>query len=129
MKYAALAIAMAMIILATNASAQGKGNGYGNGPGKGEPNIEKMIELLELSDTQVEQWKEIHEKYKPQFDELKDDENLSRSEKWDSMKEIAEKRDEEIKEILNDEQWDKFTEMRKERRVDMRRNYKRRMME
>jgi len=80
---------------------------------------EKMAEefkvKLDLSDDQVEQWKEINEKYKPEFEILRSD-SLSRREKGRLMRDIMERRDKDIKAMLTEDQVIIYTEMQEEMR-------------
>jgi hypothetical protein len=94
---------------------------------------EKMAEefrvKLKLSDEQVEEWKGINEKYKPEFEALRSD-SLSRMEKGLMLLDIMERRDKDIKAMLTEEQVIIYTEMleeikerRREGRVSDRRSH------
>ena len=78
------------------------------GRGKREPNKEERIERakteLSLSDEQVTQWKEIHEKYESEMKEARE-----------NREELRNKIEQELKAILTEEQQAKFEEMKKKR--------------
>ena len=83
-------------------------------PGNGKPpSLEEKIERakthLNLSDSQVAQWKAIHEKYE---DDMK---SARRSESSEKSKAFREKIDKELNAILDEEQKKKFTEMKENR--------------
>lgn len=71
-------------------------------PPSPEQMLEKMTEELTLSEEQVASWQAIHEKY---GDEMKS-----------NGREIRPKLEADIKEILTDEQWEKFQEMKPKRK-------------
>lgn len=72
--------------------------------GKVEVKIEEYKERLNLSEDQVTDLKKLRESMKPELDELRNDDEKSRSEKMRAHADIIEKREAEVAKILNQEQ-------------------------
>lgn len=83
---------------------------------KGGDKLEQLKSDLNLSDDQVEQLKDVFEKYKPKMHEVKANESYSDDERREAMKELHAARKEEVKGILTEEQFEKFLAMREQHR-------------
>lgn len=74
--------------------------------------MEKTTKELNLSETQIEQWQAIHEKY---GEELK---TARTSRNRDQLKEVRDKMDTELQAILDEDQLTKFQEMKEKRQSE-----------
>jgi len=78
-------------------------------PGKCDgKQIGKIAEELSLSETQITQMQNLMENFHDKFKSIKEDENLTKDEKREKIMAEHENRKEKTKEILNEEQWEKF---------------------
>ncbi|SDM22009.1 hypothetical protein SAMN05421823_111141 [Catalinimonas alkaloidigena] len=75
---------------------------------------------LNLSDEQVTQLKEVHQKFQPQFQALRQDASMSRQAKMEKMKVLRDQEEAQIKALLTDEQYATYTEKMAERRAERR---------
>lgn len=102
MKKTILIAMMALVVTFTNAQDKRERTGERPSP---EEMIKKATKELDLTDEQVEQWNEIHEKY------AADMEDRSKA------RETRKKMGEELEATLTEEQLEKFKEMRPKRRA------------
>ena len=80
---------------------------------------EKMTKELNLSNDQGQKIKELHERYRNQMKAIKDNSSISQEERMAQVKSLKEKERIELKSILSAEQFEKYSEMRKDNRKDM----------
>ena len=100
------------ILLATNILfAQGRRE---DAKGKAKAKIEEYKERLNLSDEQLADIKEIREKYKPEMQEIRNDEATSKSDKMRAAADVIEKQEAEMAELLTSEQQEEWKEIRAE---------------
>ncbi|WP_370089393.1 hypothetical protein [Ekhidna sp.] len=81
---------------------------------KVEVKIEEYKERLDLTEDQVADLKKLRESMKPELDELRDDDEKSRSAKMRAHADIIEKREAEVAKILNQEQLAELEVIKKE---------------
>lgn len=74
---------------------------------------EKLVEELNLTAEQQEEWEDINQKYKPEYQALKEEAKASRERDKDKYKAVRQEHDAEIEEILTPEQIEKWNEMKK----------------
>lgn len=76
---------------------------------------EKMKTELSLTDDQYTRVKELNDKAAVQQAALRNDSSLSKSEKMTRMKQLRADHDTQLKSILSEEQWTRWTAIRSER--------------
>lgn len=81
---------------------------------RAEVRIEEHKERLNLSEDQVEDLEKLKQEMKPQFEEIKKNESLSRPDKMRAHADLLEERQTEVEKILDDEQLAELEEIRKE---------------
>lgn len=74
-----------------------------------------MYEKLEMTQDQKDRMKKVREEFTAQRNELKENKNLTKEQKLAQIKELREKRQEQVKQILTPEQQIKMAEMRNNR--------------
>ena len=92
-------------------------SGPGEPPHKKQDQAQKLEQMkteLNLTEDQVEQLKAMHEKYKPQRQKIRYNEAMTQDEKKEAMKELNQAKQADLKQILTEQQYIKFTQMRKE---------------
>ncbi len=101
------------------------GRGNGMGPGNFDPQamvdrqIEEMDETLDLSDDQEKQIREIMEENFENMAAMREDMQNSGGGfegMREQMQKVREEQDNKMKEVLSDEQWEKYQVMQEERR-------------
>lgn len=86
-----------------------------------EDQVKDLKQKLELTDEQTDQIKNILEEQREQMEKLRENADGDRSQMRDLFMQVREETDTKIKEILNDEQKEKYDEIQEERRNRMRR--------
>ena len=81
-----------------------------------EERTAQLTEELDLSDSQAKQIKEILTEQQENFSKMRDEFSGDRSEMMMAMREMREEFDGKIKEILDEEQKEKYDELQAERR-------------
>lgn len=81
---------------------------------KAQVKIEEHKERLNLTEEQVADLKSLKEKMKPQFEEIRKDESLTKSDKMRAQADLLDERKEEVEKILDDEQLEELEKIRKE---------------
>lgn len=81
-----------------------------------EKMLARMQESLDLSDEQTTQVKQLQDKYFEKFIALRQDETLSQDEKRSQFKTLRKTQEEELKSILNEDQWAQYQSFQAERR-------------
>jgi len=100
------------ILLAVNILfAQGR---RGEMKNKRRGKIEAYQDRLDLSEGQLNDIKEIKAKYKPEMEEIRNDQTKTRSDKMRAAADVVEKQETEINEILNQEQQEEWKKIRAE---------------
>ncbi|EMR01952.1 Spy/CpxP family protein refolding chaperone [Cesiribacter andamanensis] len=79
-------------------------------------NIDEWASKLDLTASQVTQWKALQEAGKTQMHTLKANTELSREEKKAQMKNLRQQNRAELQKILTTEQWAQYQELRKAER-------------
>ena len=93
---------------------------FGQGPGgprgqRGQGiNLEELKKELSLTDEQIESWKALQEKFRPQMQEIRQDDTLEWEEKREKVRTLMAERQEEVKAMLTEEQLAKLEEIRAE---------------
>ncbi len=72
-----------------------------------------ILEQLDLSREQQKKWKESNKLFRTRLQELKGNENISKREKGQKVKELMEEREAELKTFLTEEQMKKYRELTK----------------
>ena len=88
-----------------------KGQGGPGGGGQREPDYAKLKTELTLTDDQVTSWKALDTQYKAKFEELQKS-TATEEEKRTKMKELKTAKEADLKKILSDEQYTKYTSNR-----------------
>jgi hypothetical protein len=78
---------------------------------------EKAKEELQLSDEQAKQWDKVHQDFFKENQEIMKDESLSNEDKKAKQQNLRKNKDDAIKAILNDDQFAKYLEKKKEMRM------------
>ncbi len=81
---------------------------------KVEIKIAEHKERLNLTEDQVGDLKKLREEMKPQLEEIRKDESLSRSDKMRAHADLLDERDAELEKILDEDQLAELDEIRKE---------------
>jgi len=81
--------------------------------------IQQYKDSLNLTDVQVDSVKAILKELLPKQMELRQNQDMSREERFARMKEINEERNTRLKAVFTDEQFKKFQEMEERRRQRM----------
>ena len=76
--------------------------------------LEEYKERLELTDVQVEDWKVLREKYKPELKSIRSDESKSKADKMRAAADIVEKQQKELADILSENQFAELQIIREE---------------
>lgn len=92
---------------------------------KAKAKIEEQVESLNLNDNQKTQFKEINEKYRLNLESIKNS-NKARFAKFQDLKKLRKEKDEEMKLLLNDEQFKMYKEFQKQNKNKMREEFKKR---
>ena len=71
---------------------------------KAEVRLEEYKDRLNLTDDQLAELKQVKESMKPEFEALKADDSMSRSDKMRAHADLIDKREAEVAKILDDEQ-------------------------
>jgi len=77
--------------------------------------LDRMKIILGLSDDQTEKIKNANDNFRTQLQKFRDDQTLSRTAKRDQFMALAKQRNDDIKSVLTQEQFDKMQELRKQR--------------
>lgn len=80
--------------------------------------LEEYKERMNLNEDQLAKWKEIKKTYRPQLKEIRDNESMERSDKMRAAADVVEKMDNEMKLILNEEQYKELQEIREEMKAE-----------
>lgn len=80
--------------------------------------LEKMKSELELSDQQVADWKALNETLSDQRRELMSDRDMSREDRMAAMQELRAEREAGLSDILSEEQYAKYEQMKMEAREE-----------
>ncbi|WP_306642326.1 Spy/CpxP family protein refolding chaperone [Sanyastnella coralliicola] len=75
----------------------------------------ETIEALQLTETQIAQWDEIHEKYRPERKKIKSESKDDREARREEMKAVREQMDAEIDQILTPDQRKTWAAMKKDK--------------
>lgn len=86
---------------------------------KGKSTIEDQIEFLNLNEDQETLFKEINEKYRLKLERIKNSDN-PRFAKFQDLKKLINEKDDEIKLLLNKEQFKKYKLYQKQNKNKMR---------
>ena len=86
---------------------------------RGRERHAQLVLALELNDGQAEAMREIHEKYHELHLEIRDS-GLMDAEKQEARKTLRTQKDDEIREVLTEDQYEVFETERKKRRLRMR---------
>ena len=81
---------------------------------RAELKIEEYKVRLNLTDEQVTDLQELREEMKPEFEEIKKNESLSRSDKMRAHADLLDERSTEVEKILDDTQLAEWEEIKKE---------------
>ncbi len=92
---------------------------------KAKAKIEEQVESLNLNNNQKTQFKEINEKYRLNLESIKNS-NKARFAKFQDLKKLRKEKDEEMKLLLNDEQFKMYKEFQKQNKNKMREEFKKR---
>lgn len=84
------------------------------GKPRAEIKFEDYKERLELTDDQVEDWKDLREKYKPELKSIRSDETKSKADKMRAAADIVELQQEELANILSENQFAELQIIREE---------------
>ncbi len=76
--------------------------------------LEKIKERLELSDDQVNDWKEVKEKYRPELKEIREDETKNKPEKMRAAADVMEKQEADLAAFLSEDQFAELQIIREE---------------
>jgi len=106
---------LAAFLLGTTASALAQHTIKGKGQGD---MLEKMKSELELSDQQVADWKALNETLSDQRRELMSDRDMSREDRMAAMQELRAEREAGLSDILSEEQYAKYEQMKMEAREE-----------
>ena len=93
---------------------------------RAEVKIEEYKERLNLSEEQLEQIKELKEKYKPEYKAIAEDESMNRSDKMRARADLFDKREAEMETILDEEQMTELKVIRKEVKANIKERRERR---
>tara|TARA_Y100000034_G_C6842855_1_gene381479 strand:+ start:635 stop:997 length:363 start_codon:yes stop_codon:yes gene_type:complete len=80
---------------------------------------EEEIAALALNEEQIPDYKEINKNFMEGLKDLRNSGD-NRSKRFEQMRKLSEKRDEDLKELLTEDQFKKYTKMQEERREQMR---------
>ncbi|MCB0283433.1 MAG: hypothetical protein KDF60_12695 [Calditrichaeota bacterium] len=83
--------------------------------------IKDLKQKLELSDQQADQIRTILEEQRDQFEKLREEAGGDRSQMRERFMQVREETDSKIKDILDDDQKEKYGQIQEERRERMRR--------
>lgn len=83
--------------------------------------IKDLKQKLELSDQQADQIRTILEEQRGQFEKLREEAGGDRSQMRERFMQVREETDSKIKDILDDDQKEKYGQIQEERRERMRR--------
>lgn len=93
--------------------------------GRGEDRREELKQLLDLSDEQASQLEAVHQKYKPEFQNIKQDESITRSDKMRAAADLMDQREADVQSILTQDQFEKLTLIKQVRSSDRKRHRER----
>ncbi len=104
--------------MAFSPSAHSQTANQPNGQGKGQHEMDfaKLKTDLSLTDAQVSSWKSLEEQYKPKFKALKSDSSITEEVKKVKMKELHSAKKADLKKILSEEQFAKFTDIKRQQK-------------
>jgi len=77
--------------------------------------LDRMKIILSLSDDQTAKIKNVNDNFRTQLQKFREDQSLSRTAKRDQFMALAKQRNDDIKSVLTQEQFDKMQELRKQR--------------
>ena len=115
MKHTSFYLFVLLMVFGLNLSASAQEEGGE----KGEKFTAKMIEELSLTDEQAEKVKEINQETLQLLKDVRAKEYPTKKEKMEAAKAVRKSQDEKLKAVLDDTQWEKYKEMRKEARAKM----------
>lgn len=119
MKVIRLMFIFGMFCLSTTLFAQGPGQGRPGGRG-GQMNMDTLQAKLSLSDDQVEEFKAINIQMREKRRELFEASDGDRESMRESMRGLRDETNQQIKDILTLEQWNKYEEFLKQMRENRR---------
>lgn len=83
--------------------------------GKHKHHLEQLKKELNLTDAQIDQFKAIKKKYKPEMKAIRSDQTLSTTEKKQKLDAVRVRKDADLKGFLSDDQFNKLTTIRENR--------------
>jgi hypothetical protein len=86
---------------------------------RAEVKLEEYKERLNLSDEQIDQWKDLKEKYKPELKSIRSDESKSKADKMRAAADVIDKKEEELANILSENQFAELQIIRNEEKQKM----------
>jgi acyl-CoA reductase-like NAD-dependent aldehyde dehydrogenase len=82
-------------------------------------------QLMNLSEGQSDQLEKLHEKYRPEFQNIRNDASKTKSEKLRESADLIDARNEELQNILSAEQYAKLEIIKEVRAIDRKRKHHR----
>ena len=86
---------------------------------KKEAKIEEYKDRLELSDLQMEEIKEVRMKYKPDLQEIRNDDSMEKSEKMRASADVIEQMEGDLAGVLTPSQLEEWKAIKKEVKENM----------
>lgn len=92
----------------------------GNGDKDSQKRIEKMCKDLNLNEEQTKQFQQVNKDFMEKMKAQREASDTDRQKRREAMQAMQTERNAQIKKILTDEQYKKYTEMQKNMRKNMR---------